>query len=179
MKLDLGVGSKPREPGFTTVDCVAEFVPDVVWDLETFPYPWADESVDEIRMIHVLEHLGQEPKVFLKIMLELHRILVPGGVLTIHAPHARSDAFLGNYQHIRPITNLMLQQFSRKNGFSPDLYATTDIDLEILSVETILMPAWQKRLDSGQLTMAELRRAELELWNVAAEQHYTMRKVPR
>lgn len=179
MKLDLGVGNKPREPGFTTVDCVAAFAPDVVLDLETFPYPWADESVDEIRMIHVLEHLGQDPKVFLKIMAELHRILVPGGLLTIWVPHPRSDTFIGNYQHVRPISQLMMQQFSRKNGWQPDIYAETGIDLEIVQADNVLFPAWAKALSEGQIGEADVRRAANELWNVVEEVRLIMKKVPQ
>ena len=39
-----------------------------VHDLENFPYPFDDNSVDEILLTHVLEHIGQSPDVFLKII---------------------------------------------------------------------------------------------------------------
>lgn len=178
MRLDLGCGDKPREDGYTTVDCVAAFNPDVVHDLETFPWPWFNNSIEHIRMIHVLEHLGAEPSVFLRIMEEIHRILVPGGTLEIVVPHPRSDGFIGNYQHVRPINRLMMQQFSRTQGFSPDIYATTGIDMEVVEGRDILMPKWLKAWQDGYITEADIREAANERWNVVNEIWLKMRKVP-
>ena len=55
LKLNLGCGNNKYD-GFLNVDKFGE--PDIKWDLEKFPWPWEDNSVDEIRIIHVLEHLG-------------------------------------------------------------------------------------------------------------------------
>ncbi|MDB5244605.1 MAG: hypothetical protein JWN18_475 [Parcubacteria group bacterium] len=82
IKLDLGSGLRKNE-GFLTVDWTNDTHPDIVWDLNEFPYPWGDGSVDEIEMSHCLEHLD---KAFL-VMKELHRILSPEGILHIKVPH--------------------------------------------------------------------------------------------
>jgi hypothetical protein len=37
-------------------------------DLEVTPWPWADSSVGEIRMSHVMEHLGATSNIFLNIV---------------------------------------------------------------------------------------------------------------
>ena len=42
-----------------------------------FPWPWGESSVDEVHLIHVLEHLGREPHVYLGIMKELWRVCAP------------------------------------------------------------------------------------------------------
>jgi predicted SAM-dependent methyltransferase len=55
MKLNLGCGSDYRQ-GYINVDRVSG-VADVVHDLNVFPYPWSDNSVDEIVARHILEHL--------------------------------------------------------------------------------------------------------------------------
>ena len=56
---------------------------DVVHDLNTFPYPFADNEFDRIEIVHVLEHLDRP----FDVMRELHRILAPGGTLLIKVPH--------------------------------------------------------------------------------------------
>ena len=45
--------------------------------------------------------MGADPKVFLKIMQELHRIGRPGCRVVIHVPHPRHDNFLGDPTHVR------------------------------------------------------------------------------
>jgi SAM-dependent methyltransferase len=56
---------------------------DVTHDLNIYPWPWGDDSFDEILMIDVLEHLNE----IVPAMEELHRILKPGGVVTIRVPY--------------------------------------------------------------------------------------------
>ena len=56
LKLNLGCGQHHRE-GYINVDKYGS--PDILHDLETFPWPWRDNSVKEILLYHVLEHLGQ------------------------------------------------------------------------------------------------------------------------
>ena len=73
MKLNLGCGSKILE-GYTNVDKFDYYKPDTVHDLEVTPYPFKENSVDEILMSHVLEHIGQDPNIFNNIIKELYRI---------------------------------------------------------------------------------------------------------
>ena len=82
MKLDLGAGNRKQE-GFVTVDCNKLTNPDIFWDLNEIPYPFNDNSIDEINACHILEHL-YDP---FTIMKELHRILKPNGRLRIQVPH--------------------------------------------------------------------------------------------
>ena len=58
MKLNMGCGHNKRE-GYVNVDMSPVCNPDVVWDLETLPWPWQDNSVDGVLFNHSLEHLGQ------------------------------------------------------------------------------------------------------------------------
>ena len=61
--------------------------PDVVHDLDVFPYPFEDNSFDRIRMSHVVEHLSD----IVKLMEELHRLGKPGAELEIITPHYSSS----------------------------------------------------------------------------------------
>ena len=73
LNLNLGSGSK-RVKNYINVDKYEIFKPDIVHDLEKFPYPFDDNSVDNIILSHILEHIGQNPNVFNLIMKELYRI---------------------------------------------------------------------------------------------------------
>lgn len=92
--LNLGCGFKQR-PEFVNVDKYDNCDPDVVHDLNVFPYPWDDESVDGIIMSHCLEHLDDWWAVF----LECVRILRPGAAMNIRVPDATTDAAVTYRDH--------------------------------------------------------------------------------
>ena len=50
MKLNLGCGSKILE-GYTNVDKFDYYKPDIVHDLEITPYPFEENSIDEIILV--------------------------------------------------------------------------------------------------------------------------------
>lgn len=112
--LNLGCG-KTRIPDVVNVDRVyiKDFV-DVVHDLDQLPYPFDDNSVDEIHMYHVLEHLS-EP---IKKIEELHRILKPNGVLNLRVPHFSSMGAFSDITHIRPFGYLSFDCFDKNNYHS-------------------------------------------------------------
>ena len=96
--LNLGCG-KVRIPNCIGVDRVkiSSYV-DVVHDLDVVPYPFHKNSVDEIHMYHVLEHL-HDP---IKKIEEIYRILKPGGILHLRVPHFSSMGAFTDLTHIRP-----------------------------------------------------------------------------
>ncbi len=96
--LNLGCG-KTRIPHSIGVDVIKiENYVDVVLDLNILPYSFAQESVNEIHMYHVLEHL-QNP---LAKMEELYRILRPKGVIYLRVPHFSSMGAFSDITHVRP-----------------------------------------------------------------------------
>ena len=73
------------------VDYNPNIKPDILYDLNVFPYPFDDSSYNTIVMLHVLEHLKYPEKV----IEECYRILKQGGKLIIAFPSERSE----NYHH--------------------------------------------------------------------------------
>lgn len=55
----------------------------MVFDLEKFPYPFEDNSLDEIYSAHVLEHMDDLGKV----MEEFTRICKPGAEIKVIVPY--------------------------------------------------------------------------------------------
>ena len=127
MKLNLGCGPK-RMAGWVNVDKAAAFRPDQVVDLEEFPWPWPDASVDEILLNHVLEHLGQAPDSFIGVMKELWRVCKPGAPVRVHVPDPRHESFLGDPTHVRPVTLDTLALFSQAfNRLNPNASKITGV----------------------------------------------------
>ena len=101
----------------TTLDNNAAHKPRMVWDLNEFPYPLLDNSMDEIHAYEVLEHTGTQGdyKFFFKQFSEFHRILKPGGHFLATVPAANSVWALGDPSHTRIITPEQLIFLSQKN----------------------------------------------------------------
>ena len=150
LRLNLGCGAKLLA-GYINVDRFGK--PDLCLDLETFPYPWSDNSVAEIKMHHVLEHLGQQTETYLKIIQELYRICQPNAKIDITVPHHRSDRFFHDPTHVRPITPVGLSMFSRKNNLEWQaqgkaftlLALYLDVDFELTYVHYTPSEVWLKR----------------------------------
>lgn len=75
VRLNLGAGDQPI-PGFTSIDRKG--------GQEVYPLGDADESVDEIRASHVLEHFSHRQTS--SVLAEWARVLKPGGVMKIAVP---------------------------------------------------------------------------------------------
>ena len=97
-RLDVACGSN-KTPGFFGVDIAGNDV-DVIWDLEKFPWPFPDNSVDEIVCNHYIEHT----KDLIAFMNELYRIMVPGGTAIIRAPYYNSMRAWQDPTHVRAIS---------------------------------------------------------------------------
>ena len=103
MKLNLGCGREYR-PGWTNVDRDPLVAPDVVFDLESAPWPFPDDCADQILFKFVLEQLGQSADVFDKIMCELYRVAKPGAIVEIHSRYPLHRDFIDNPSCVRRIT---------------------------------------------------------------------------
>ena len=82
MKLNLGCGIKKRK-GYFNVDVNPDVKPDMIWDMDKYPYPFDNNTIDKVYMDNVLEHL-EDPY---KVANEVLRILKPGGVWEFIVPY--------------------------------------------------------------------------------------------
>ena len=115
MKLNLGCGNKIYD-GYINVDKFDIYNVDIQHDLEKFPYPFEDNWVEEIILSHVLEHIGQNPDIFIKILKEFYRVCKNQALIKIAVPHPRHDDFLSDPTHVRPVTVLGLSLFDKSQN---------------------------------------------------------------
>jgi hypothetical protein len=170
MKLNLGCGHKKME-GWVNVDQFADCHPDMVVNLEHFPFPWEDNSVDEILLSHVLEHLGQLTAVYLKIIQEFYRICRHGAVIRIYVPHPRHDDFIGDPTHVRPITVEGLTLFDQalnqewiKGGFSnTPLGIYLGVNFRIQNSEYVIEQKYHDKIQSGEENVFDLMKEHLNI----------------
>ena len=149
LRLNLGCGSR-LFADYINVDKFGN--PDVTHDLETFPWPWKDDSVHEVLLNHVLEHLGRTPEVYLGVIRELYRICVDGGMIRITVPHHRHDHFFDDPTHVRTITAMGLSLFSqrlnrrwREQGFANSpLGLSIGVDFELIDTKYQPSELWYK-----------------------------------
>ena len=80
--LNLGCGKK-YVPGAVNVDVTSVTNPDVVHDLNQFPWPFPDNCFREVQAFDVLEHLTD----LLRVMGEIHRVCQNDAVVHITTPH--------------------------------------------------------------------------------------------
>jgi predicted SAM-dependent methyltransferase len=80
--LDIGCG-KNKTPAAIGLDRIGLPGVDVVHDLNSFPYPFEDNSFDEIYATHVIEHLDS----IVKAMEEIYRLAKPRAKVVIVTPH--------------------------------------------------------------------------------------------
>jgi len=96
--LNIGCGYKKLIGGIN-VDGFAACEPDVLWDLNKFPYPWKDNSVDKIYAYHIMEHLEDWWGAF----KECARILKDHGTMEIRVPDPSSDSAMVYRDHLQVI----------------------------------------------------------------------------
>lgn len=162
MKLNLGCGYNKVE-GYINVDSDPLCEPDQVVDLET-TLPWSDNSVDEIVLNHVLEHLGQDTKTYLRMWQEFYRVLKDGALILISVPHHRHDNFYHDPTHVRVVTPVGIDMFNQRRNYEAIKSGNQEstmglklgIDIAVTDVRYDLAPWYQQQLtDTGQALNVE------------------------
>ncbi len=96
MNISLGCG-KTKPIGWIGIDKRSFPDVDYVLDIGKNPLPFQDNSVNEIRAIHLFEHLTPDELFF--SVDECWRVLKPTGLLHIEVPKAGTSAFYAHPDH--------------------------------------------------------------------------------
>lgn len=109
-----------------TLDSVPTHAPDVVFDLESGPWPFPANSFDRVDAYELLEHLGRQGDVatFFRDFFEAYRVLKPGGRLCATCPSWRGLWAWGDPGHRRVINTGTLvfldqEEYRRQVGKTP------------------------------------------------------------
>lgn len=116
LKLNLGSGPNKMD-GYTSVDALPfGGKVDVVTDLRVAPWPFEDNSVDEVHCSHFLEHLTNFNDKWERVLFfnELSRILKPGCKATIIFPHWCSTRYYGDPTHKEPFSEMGFYYLSKE-----------------------------------------------------------------
>ena len=96
------------------MDLVAGTSPDVVHDLNRFPWPFENGAFHEVHAADVIEHLED----IVKVMNEIHRVSRPGARVHITVPHFSSGNAFTDPTHRHYFGFRSLEYFTGESSFS-------------------------------------------------------------
>lgn len=108
-KLDVGCGTA-KVKGAIGIDRVKLPGVDIIQDLNKFPWPFKDESFDEIYMNDIIEHLDNT----IKIMEECHRLLKSQGKLFIRVVYWNHRYAFSDPTHVHFFSEICFEFFTGK-----------------------------------------------------------------
>lgn len=111
MILDVGCGIN-KYPGAIGLDRNPNTRADVIADLDLFPYPFRDSAFEEIRAIHVIEHVAD----VIRTVEEFHRLACPGGRIVIVTPHYTDFSSFCDPTHRWHLNSFSLRFFGEDHG---------------------------------------------------------------
>jgi SAM-dependent methyltransferase len=111
--LNLGCGQRHRADCLN-VDHLAAVEPDLVLDLDRYPYPLPSGHFERIYAFDVVEHLEDIPR----FMEEVHRLLAPGGEIEITTPHFSCDNSFVDPTHRHHLSYFSFDYFTEGHPWS-------------------------------------------------------------
>jgi SAM-dependent methyltransferase len=144
--LDLGCG-KRKAAGSIGADRFPLPGVNVIADLTHLPYPFATNSIDQIHLNHVLEHMDNP----VDVLTEIWRISKNGAKVQVHVPHYTGPYAWKDPTHKRSFTSESFDYFGL-NSYS--YYSPARFAIEGLRLKYMMVPP---------------RRALCRLWAVAVQ----------
>ena len=109
--LDVGCG-RNKYPGAIGIDYNPDTAADVLCNLDRAPYPFRDSQFDEVRAVHVIEHVAD----VLATMKELHRLARPGGKIVVVTPHYTDFSSFCDPTHRWHLNSFSFRHFGEDHG---------------------------------------------------------------
>lgn len=162
-KLNMGCGFKKLNDHWN-VDIESRCNPDEVLNFEITPWPYEDNFFEKINADNILEHLGQDPKVFTNIIKEMYRVSKDGAEWFINVPHHRCDLYWDDYTHVRPLSAKTFKLFDQKVNFESINKKLSDstfglyhnIDLEVYDSTLNFVNYWILQQEEGMIGPKQL-----------------------
>lgn len=130
--LDVGCGLR-KYPGSIGLDRNPASRADVLADLDRFPYPFRDSVFDQVRAVHVIEHVAD----VVRSIEEFHRLLKPGGRLYIVTPHYSDFSSFCDPTHRWHLSSFSFRYFGPDHGgfgyYSPVRFREISVRVRLLA----------------------------------------------
>jgi SAM-dependent methyltransferase len=126
--LDVGCGSA-KTPGAVGLDRSPDTAADIVHDLDSFPYPIADSSFDQILLQDVIEHVGDP----IRMLEELHRIARDRATIQLRTPHYSSVLAYGDPTHRHYFSTIAIRSLAepRFAHYTPVRFRVLHVTLDM------------------------------------------------
>lgn len=146
IRLDIACGQQKKE-GFVGIDIDSPLA-DVKHDLDRFPWPFEDNSVYEAYCSHYIEHVTDMKR----FMEEVHRVLMPLGLVHFIGPFWTSERAWQDYTHKRALTPRTMMYFDQEwlHAAKIDHYAVK-ADFKSINTLYIFDPEWEPRSEEAKL----------------------------
>ncbi len=133
--LDVGCGIN-KHPGAVGIDRLSGTAADVVCDIDRLPYPFVDRAFDELRAIHVIEHVAD----VIHTIEEFHRLVRPRGRIHIVTPHYTDFSSFCDPTHRWHLNSFSLRYFGEDHaGFG----YYSKVRLREVSTRVRLLSLWR------------------------------------
>lgn len=165
IKINIACG-QIKIDGFIGIDKIKTDATDVIHDLETYPWPFGDNSVEEIMCSHFIEHV----KDLIPFIDEIYRIMKQGAKATIIAPYYASMRAIQDPTHVRSICEATFLYFNKgwRDTNKLDHYnIKSDFDF---SYGYQVSPEWANRSEEARVF------AMKHYWNVINDIHVVLVK---
>jgi hypothetical protein len=117
MNLYFGCG-KDKVDGFLGIDRVKTGAVDIIHDMNTFPYPFDDNSVNNVLLSHILEHLPDT----IRVMEEIWRICKNSAMIRVVVPYYNSPGQHHDPTHVRFFTEHSFDYFTEDGATELSAY---------------------------------------------------------
>ncbi len=132
--LDVGCGLNKRA-GAIGVDRIPGTAADVLADIDRGCLPFRDSAFGSASLIHVIEHVEN----VVRTMEELHRVLRPGGRLSIETPHYSDASSFADPTHRWHLNSFSFRYFTEEGGFA----YYTPCRFRLVRLEVKLVRLWR------------------------------------
>lgn len=173
-KLNVGCGINKLEDHWN-IDIDKTLNPDQVLNIEETPWPYEDDFFEKIHLEHILQYVGQDPKIFASIIKEMYRVSKDQAQWFIRVPHHRCDMQYEDFNIVRVVTPRTFKMFDQKSNFDSICRKTSEsiyglqhnVDLEVVDANYSIIPFWRMQLEEGQLGAKKLDEKLNTMANVA------------